>query len=181
MVRGEAPTATMPVMNTASTIGSDSGSAPAAGAPQGQSTGNGSSPSAPGKGLLGPNGDVTVVPWNNAIIIKDTKENVANIVKLIKEQDVAPQQVQIEARIVQATSTFSKELGIQWGASYATKINGHSVAWSGGKEVAGDSSSTAWTSATGNSGIRNGVTSFPYNVNLPAAVGAGNGGTLGST
>ncbi len=79
------------------------------------------------QGLLSPNGVITLVKWNKALVIKDTRQNVANIIKLIKEHDIAPKQVQIEARIVQANTSFSKELGIQWAASYATTVRGESV------------------------------------------------------
>ncbi len=79
------------------------------------------------QGLLSPNGVITLVRWNKALVIKDTRQNVANIVKLIKEHDIAPKQVQIEARIVQANTSFSKELGIQWNASYATRVRGENV------------------------------------------------------
>lgn len=79
------------------------------------------------QGLLSPNGVITLVKWNKALVIKDTRQNVANIVKLIKEHDIAPKQVQIEARIVQANTSFSKELGIQWAASYATTADGTST------------------------------------------------------
>jgi type IV pilus assembly protein PilQ len=77
-----------------------------------------------GKGLLSSNGVVTLVKWNSALIIRDTKENVESIQKLIKEHDVPPQQVQIEARIVQANTTFSKDLGVQWAANYNTSVGG---------------------------------------------------------
>jgi type IV pilus assembly protein PilQ len=76
------------------------------------------------QGLLSANGVITLVKWNSALIIKDTKQNVASIVKLIKEHDIPPQQVQIEARIVQANDSFSKDLGVQWAATYNTTING---------------------------------------------------------
>ncbi len=102
------------------------------------------------RGLLSPNGVVTTVKWNNALIIRDTRENVAEVVRLIKEHDIAPKQVQINARIVQATSTFSKELGVQWGASYQTRISGESVGSTAAKQVTGDSSATAYTAPTGN-------------------------------
>jgi len=130
-------------------------------------------------GLLSPNGVVTMVKWNNALIIRDTKENVTEVVRLIKEHDIPPKQVQINARIVQATSTFSKELGVQWGASYQTRIRGESVGSAAARQVTGDSSSTTYTAPTGNLGMRNGVVSFPYNVNLPATMGAGTGGSMG--
>jgi type IV pilus assembly protein PilQ len=78
------------------------------------------------KGLLSANGVITLVKWNNALIIRDTRENVERIVKLVKEHDVVPQQVQIEARIVQAATNFSKDLGVEWTASYNNTVGGTS-------------------------------------------------------
>jgi type IV pilus assembly protein PilQ len=111
------------------------------------------------KGLLSPSGTATTVKWTNSLIIKDTRENIDEVKKRIKEHDIKPAQVQIEARIVQAGSEFIRDLGVQWGARYKSTIAGKDV------EVAGGRSAT---------GIN-----LPYNVNLPAAVGAGSGGVLG--
>jgi type IV pilus assembly protein PilQ len=137
------------------------------------------------RGLLSPNGVLTVVKWTNALVIRDTAANVANIVRLIKEHDVPPMQIQIEARIVLATSTFSKELGIQWGANYNTSIGGRALGLTGGRQAgsagttSADSSATTYTAPTGNLGMRSGNVQFPYNVNLPANVSTGTGGNLG--
>jgi type IV pilus assembly protein PilQ len=78
------------------------------------------------RGLLSPNGVITLVKWNSALIIRDTRENVDRIVKLIKEHDVVPEQVQIEARIVQARTDFSRDLGVEWTASYNNTVGGRS-------------------------------------------------------
>lgn len=127
------------------------------------------------KGLLSANGAVTMVKWTNALIIKDTRDNVQEITKRIKEHDVPPAQIQIEARIVQASTDFSKELGIQWGGSYKTRVRGRDVELGGMKQV----TDTSVTAATGNSGIRDTTVAFPYNLNLPAAMGTGGAGGLG--
>ncbi|OQC49522.1 MAG: Type IV pilus biogenesis and competence protein PilQ precursor [Deltaproteobacteria bacterium ADurb.Bin026] len=137
------------------------------------------------KGLLSEYGTVTPVTWSNAIIVKDTKNNVENIKKMIKEHDFAPPQVQIEARIVQASSDFSKELGVQWGASYgwtSKELGNKAVEVGASRNYGASSGATAYTSPTGLVGMRtDGATTsnFPYNVNLPAAVGPGSGGTFG--
>lgn len=119
----------------------------------------------PMKGLLSANGAVTLVKWNNALIIKDVRSNVDQVIKNIKEHDIPPAQVQIEARIVQASADFSKQLGVAWGGTYKTSIGGHETILGG---VVG----------TGAEGKRNGTT-FPYNVNLPADIGLGSGGGIG--
>ncbi len=143
--------------------------------------------SAASKGLLTPNGVITVVAWNSALIIRDRKDTVAAVVKLVKEHDVPPVQVQIEARIVQATSTFSKELGVQWGMNAGGSLFGKPLNVSGQQTVTtGTSSSSSGTSSitatptVGNYGIRGGTIAFPYAVNLQAPdVAAGSGGALG--
>lgn len=66
------------------------------------------------KGLLSEYGMVTEVEWTNAIIVKDTRENIAMIKKIISEHDFPPAQIQIHARIVDATTDFSRDLGIKW-------------------------------------------------------------------
>jgi type IV pilus assembly protein PilQ len=124
-----------------------------------------------GKGFFSDYGTITQVPWNNALIIKDTKENIANIVKIVQEHDKKPNQIQIDCKIVQATSNFSKELGIQWGASYSQTSK-----MLGNKEVTLTGAQTG--TGSGASGSRAGTT-IPYSVNLPAAIGAGSGGVLG--
>ncbi|MCX7965470.1 MAG: type IV pilus secretin PilQ [Syntrophorhabdaceae bacterium] len=137
------------------------------------------------KGLLSEYGTVTPVAWSNAIIVKDTKENVELIKRMIKEHDFPPPQVQIEARIVQANSDFSKELGIQWGASYrwvSSELGNKQVELGASRNYGASSGATSYTSPTGITGVRidtSGSSDFPYNVNLPAAVTAGSGGTFG--
>jgi len=137
------------------------------------------------KGLLSEYGTITPVPWSNAIIVKDTKENVELIKRMIKEHDFPPPQVQIEARIVQAYSEFSKELGVQWGAAYnwtSTELGNKQVEIGASKSYGASSGATSYTSPTGQTGVRmdsSGRADFPYNVNLPAAVTTGSGGTFG--
>ncbi len=111
--------------------------------------------------------------------MKDRKDNVQDLMKRIKEMDIPPAQVQIEARIVQATTNFSRDLGIAWGAQYRTRVGGTDTALTGLKQVTGDSSTTVYSSPTQNLGIRDSQVQFPYNLNLPAAPAVGNPGGLG--
>jgi type IV pilus assembly protein PilQ len=133
------------------------------------------------KGLLSPTGAITPVKWTNSLIIKDTRENVDEVKKRIKEHDIKPAQVQIEARIVQAGSEFIRDLGVQWGARYKSTIAGKEVELTGGRTGTASIGGTSTGSPTvGQSGARvSPGLIFPYNVNLPAAVGAGSGGVLG--
>ncbi|HAR96536.1 MAG TPA: hypothetical protein DCR97_11330 [Deltaproteobacteria bacterium] len=114
------------------------------------------------KGLLSPNGAVTLVKWNNALIIKDVKSNVDDVIKNIKEHDIQPAQVQIEARIVQATTDFSKEIGIAWGGMFKSSAGGKSVGVNGINAL-------GQTSNTGGA----------YNINSPANISGGVSTALG--
>jgi type IV pilus assembly protein PilQ len=60
-------------------------------------------------------GEMVIDDRTNTVIITDTKEKIDVIEKLITVLDTPTPQVSIEARIVEATSTFAKNLGIQWG------------------------------------------------------------------
>jgi type IV pilus secretin PilQ/predicted competence protein len=62
-----------------------------------------------------PRGEITIDDRTNTLIISDVKENLDLLEKLITVLDTPTPQVSIEARIVEATSTFIRNLGIQWG------------------------------------------------------------------
>ncbi|MDP3534392.1 type IV pilus secretin PilQ [Halomonas sp. M1] len=70
-----------------------------------------------GFGLLTERGRVSVDQRTNTLLIQDTAEQVRDIIRTLDRLDVAVRQVQIEARIVIARDTASRELGVNWGAS----------------------------------------------------------------
>lgn len=51
----------------------------------------------------------------SSIIINDTLSNINKMVALLKELDTAPPQVLIEAKIVEASREFAREIGLRWG------------------------------------------------------------------
>jgi type IV pilus assembly protein PilQ len=50
----------------------------------------------------------------SALIITDTDEVIRKLTRLIKELDIAPAQVMIEGKIVEAQESFQKSVGINW-------------------------------------------------------------------
>ena len=60
-------------------------------------------------------GEITIDDRTNTLTIADVRENLDLLEKLITVLDTPTPQVSIEARIVEATSTFIRNLGIQWG------------------------------------------------------------------
>ncbi|MBC8431912.1 MAG: type IV pilus secretin PilQ [Desulfobacterales bacterium] len=59
-------------------------------------------------------GSITVDTRNNQIIITDVAEKIKQAKETVEQIDKVTPQVIIEARIVEATNTFSRDLGTQW-------------------------------------------------------------------
>lgn len=51
----------------------------------------------------------------NTIIVTETPTKLKQVEELIQALDTQPQQVQIEARIIEASESFSKNIGVRWG------------------------------------------------------------------
>jgi len=62
-------------------------------------------------------GSVSIDERNNQVIITDTKEKIAKAREIIRSVDKVTPQVIIEARVVEATNTVSREIGTKWNAS----------------------------------------------------------------
>lgn len=60
-------------------------------------------------------GTISQDPRTNRVIVTDVEERLQKMAALLKELDIPEKQVMIEARIVEASDTFSRDLGIQWG------------------------------------------------------------------
>src|SRR5690554_4623288 len=70
-----------------------------------------------GFGLLSERGRVAVDQRTNTLLIQDTADQIDEILRTLDRLDVAVRQVQIEARIVIASDSATRELGVNWGAS----------------------------------------------------------------
>lgn len=69
-------------------------------------------------GLLSLRGSIIADSRSNTLIIKDTSESINNIRAMIEKIDIPLSQVMIEARIVTATDSFAKDLGVRWGVGH---------------------------------------------------------------
>jgi len=65
---------------------------------------------------------VVVDDRTNTLIINETTATIAKMETLLKRLDIPTPQVLIEARLVEATRTFSQSLGIEWGLAFNTNI-----------------------------------------------------------
>lgn len=69
------------------------------------------------QGLLSSRGSVSVDERTNTLLVQDTANKLDAIRGALRYLDVPVRQVQVEARIVVASTDFNKSLGIRWGAS----------------------------------------------------------------
>jgi type IV pilus assembly protein PilQ len=79
------------------------------------------------KPLLTPDrGKTTIDTRTNKIIVRDIPQAIDDMRKLISQLDIPEKQVMIEARIIQASSDFTQNFGVNWGfhASDGTGIAG---------------------------------------------------------
>lgn len=114
--------------------------------------------------VLSSRGSITLDERGSSIIVNDIEENLEKTAKLlvaIDRQDMQARQVMIEAKIVELTTDYTKDLGISWGATYSDQRASDAFTIGGLSQVG--------TAPSGNN----------FLVNLPAAVGAGSGGALG--
>jgi type IV pilus assembly protein PilQ len=66
-------------------------------------------------GLLTSKGKASSVKTTNSVIVKDLALGIARVQALIDKLDKKPPQIMIEARIVEISTSYSRELGVQWG------------------------------------------------------------------
>ncbi len=71
---------------------------------------------------LSPRGLMQVSQGTNALIVRDTETNTGVMKQLVDGLDLEVPQVQIEARIVQADTTYSRSLGVQWGVQNVNQL-----------------------------------------------------------
>ncbi|PKF36774.1 type IV pilus secretin PilQ [Acinetobacter proteolyticus] len=65
--------------------------------------------------LLSSRGSAVADTRTNTLIINDTAQNIDKIRRMVDLLDVSVKQVMIEARIVSASTDFTKEMGVKWG------------------------------------------------------------------
>jgi type IV pilus assembly protein PilQ len=82
--------------------------------------------------LLSERGSASIDPRTNTLIVLDTSKRIEDIRDVVQKLDVPVKQVMIEARIVLATTGFSKDLGVKWGFNAASRTNTTSPAVIGG-------------------------------------------------
>jgi type IV pilus assembly protein PilQ len=124
------------------------------------------------KDVLSDRGTVTVDARTNVLIVRDILSNIGRARSLVQKLDTQTPQVLIESRIVEANTSFSKQIGVQWG--------GGAQAATGTGNPTGLVFPYNVAARGGVAGTAPGLPDVPnFAVNLPAAVGSGSGGAIG--
>jgi type II secretory pathway component GspD/PulD (secretin) len=63
---------------------------------------------------VGRGGKVTVLPARRMVVVEDTPDGVKRIAALLREIDTQPQQIMIEAKILEITLDDNQNFGIEW-------------------------------------------------------------------
>ncbi len=131
-----------------------------------QLSAGGGTPSS-GARILSARGSVFAEPRTNQLFVTDTPAKLDQIQKLIAQLDIPVRQILIEARIVEASDTFGKSLGVKLGGNDLSTSKGGEggVALGGDKRLTFGSSYGNAVAATGLGGTQNLSSNF---VNLPA-------------
>mgnify|MGYP001942620426 CR=1 FL=1 len=127
--------------------------------------------------VLSSRGSVVVDTRTNTLVIKDVAQNLGAAQQLVLSLDTQTPQILIEARIVETNDTFSRQIGVQWGGDFlASPANGNPTGLTFPSVVGVAGAATDGQTPLG------GIVGTPnFAVNLPAAVGAGQGGGIGLT
>ncbi|BCU63497.1 hypothetical protein F941_03080 [Acinetobacter bouvetii DSM 14964 = CIP 107468] len=87
--------------------------------------------------LLSPRGSAVADTRTNTLIVNDTAQNIDKVRKMIDLLDVSVKQVMVEARIVRASTEFSKQMGVKWGILSQGITNNNNL-------LVGGSDTTLW-------------------------------------
>jgi len=118
-----------------------------------KSVGGDTSPS-----IISKDGSVNMDARTNTLFVRDTPTRLEDVRRILKQIDVPARQVLIEARVVEATDGFARNLGVKLGFA-------NNQGYTAGVPVAAGG-------ANGVTGIRGGMTGGTSNINLPAIAAA---------
>jgi type IV pilus assembly protein PilQ len=97
--------------------------------------GGGAAPAiAPTGGILSSRGTATVDERTNIIIVRDIEEKLEEVRAMMARLDVPVRQVLIEARIVNVSTNFGRDLGIRWGGAGSLTGTGDNFRYGGSLE-----------------------------------------------
>ena len=133
--------------------------------------------------LLTERGSVSVDTRTNMLIVRDIVGQLEDVEDLVRSLDTQTPQVLIESRIVEASSTYSRDIGIQWGgAAVMSSATGNPTGLRFPSDIGVAGGVPVNNAPTQGLSPFNGTVNNPnFAVNLPAVTGNGSGGALGLT
>jgi type IV pilus assembly protein PilQ len=114
-----------------------------------------------GKSVLSKRGSAVIDPRTNQLFVTDISSKLEDLRKLVQKTDIPSRQVLIEARIVEANDTFSRNLGVRLGAVGQRRTPGGSNFVETGGTLNADADATGLN-------LTNNASANGNNVNLPA-------------
>ena len=118
---------------------------------------------------MSPRGVMNISQASNALIVSDTETKIGVMRQLVDGLDLEVPQVQIEARIVQADTTYTRSLGVQWGIQNINQMGSSS----------GTSAFKTGTTGAFGAQVSDFLVNLPANPGFPSVPGAGF--TIGKT
>jgi type IV pilus assembly protein PilQ len=85
--------------------------------------------------ILSERGSAIVDERTNTIILTDVQDKIDEFYRLIKVIDIPVRQVEIEARIIIASTDFKKEVGVRWGIAGSRTPNNDIFEFGGSRDV----------------------------------------------
>ena len=130
--------------------------------------------------VLSPRGSVTPDTRTNQLIIMDVGENIELAQNLVRSLDTQTPQVLIEARIVEARTSFARNLGVQWGFDFiSSPATGNPTGLLFPNSVGIGGGATGRPADVRGIILPGSAASPNYAVDLPVPVGTGTGGAIG--
>jgi len=120
------------------------------------------------EGVLTSRGSVFVDEFSNTLVVRDIQRGIDTARELVRRLDVQTPQVLIESNIVEATTDFARDLGVQWGYR---SLNGPQTGNTTGVNFPG-------TIGLSGSGLGIGGNGVPFIADFPAAINPGGGSAL---
>ncbi len=135
--------------------------------------------STPNARLLSGRGSVIAIERTNQLFVTDIPSKLEQIQDLITKVDVPVRQVMIEARLVEASDSFGKSLGVKLGATDLRARQGGDGGYQLGNNGERVAFGTSYANAVATSGASSGVDTAGQFVNLPAlALGSNSAATF---
>lgn len=125
------------------------------------------------KDVLSKRGKINVIEEKNSLMVTDIPEVLDRVAAILEKIDLPPPQIGIEARIVDISDDYVKEVGVQWGGSITrgdfTATGGQTTDIQEGGTVEGTGPATQGVGLSGNNFV----------ANLPAGVEFARGASIG--